>query len=121
MARSAVYSLISLGVKRIFVCNRTLDHAVALADHYNELIRMNAIPELATENDARPHIQVLESFTSPWPGNVRHPTLIVSGIPRQEPGHPPTNFSLPDDWMKSPTGGVVLEVSNARSDIDDMN
>ncbi len=110
MARSAVYSLLSLGVKDIVICNRTTKHATALAGHYNELIQAGSVPGLDSDQ-SKPHIHVLPAISSSWPEDLRQPTMIISGIPRQEAGQPPVNFSLPDSWLKSSTGGIVLEVS----------
>ena len=110
MARSAIYSLISLGFRNIFICNRTFSKAEALAEHYNSLVTAGDIPELDPEGMAQTRVRVLESFTSSWPSDVRQPTVIISCIPRQAAGEPPTNFSLPEAWLKSPTGGVVVEV-----------
>ena len=110
MARSAIYSLVSLGVRNIFTCNRTFSKAADLAEHYNKLIDAGAMSELIPEYASQTRVQVIESFTSNWPNEARHPTIIVSCIPRQAAGEPPTNFSIPEAWLKSATGGVVLEV-----------
>ena len=115
MARAAIYSLISLGVRNIFICNRTYGKATALAEHYNELIRSREIPELNLEASSQASVRVLESFNSGWPIDIRHPTIVVSCIPRQAAGEPPTEFLLPEAWLKSPTGGVVLEVRSSGS------
>lgn len=110
MARSAIYSLISLGIRQIFVCNRTFSRASALAQRYNDLIANNQVPEMRPENAPLTRIQVLETFTSNWPTDVRTPSIIVCCVPRQTEDKEATNFSLPEAWLKSPTGGVVLEV-----------
>jgi hypothetical protein len=80
-------------------------------DHYNELIRAGEIPELNVNDTTQPRLRLLESLDAPWPEDLRQPTMIISGIPRQAADQGPTNFSLPEEWLKSPTGGVVLEVS----------
>ena len=112
MARSAIYSLISLGVQNIFVCNRTLSHAVALAEHYNSLIESGTISDLISGQMSKVQVNVLETFTSEWPSDVRQPTIIVNCIPRLGDDGSPINVSLPQAWLKSPTGGVVVEVRN---------
>ncbi|KAK5169489.1 uncharacterized protein LTR77_005465 [Saxophila tyrrhenica] len=111
MARAAVYSLLSLGVKNICICNRTLNHATSLADHYNAIISAGSIPDLEPSSNDQPRVHVLPALSSPWPQDLRQPTMIVSGIPRQEAGQPPVQYSLPEEWLKSTTGGVVLELA----------
>jgi shikimate 5-dehydrogenase len=110
MARSAIYSLLSLGVKHVFVCNRTYKYAEALCKHYNDHIQAGTIPVLDINDEEMPHVRALDSFDAPWPQNIRQPTIVVSCIPRQIANQPPINFVVPDGWLKSPTGGVVLEV-----------
>lgn len=111
MARAAIYSMISLGVQNIFVCNRTTGNAEELAKHYNQLIRTNGIAELSPTNAANTTVTALESFHSDWPPNMRHPTMIVSTIPTQTLDGMPTNFTLRKDWLSSRTGGVVVELA----------
>ena len=111
MARAAIYSMISLGVQNIYVCNRTKGNAEELAEHYNRLIRTNGIAELSPANAANTTVKALESFSSEWPKHMRHPTMIVSTIPTQTLDGMPTNFTLPKDWLSSRTGGVVVELA----------
>lgn len=113
MARAAVYSLLSLGVQNIFVCNRTLTHATALADHYNNLVMDGKLSGLILGDASQTHVRVLDTFASPWPNGVRYPTIIVNCIPRLGPDDSATSISLPEHWLKSPTGGVVVEVSES--------
>ena len=110
MARAAVYSMISLGVRNIFLCNRTVENAAALAEHYNKLVEGGEISELSAENAAETHIRVIDSFSVPWPKEFRQPTMIVACVPRVTPSGDAIDFSLPEGWLKSPTGGVVVEV-----------
>ena len=110
MARAAIYSMISLGVRNIFICNRTLSKATSLAQHYNNLISEGKISELSPQSAMEARVRVLESFASSWPTDARQPSIVVCCIPRQSAGEVSTGFSLPDGWLKSPTGGVVLEV-----------
>lgn len=105
-----IYSLISLGVENIIVCNRTLENAVVLAEHYNKLIDSGEIFKLSPGAAKNIRIQVLETFESDWPSEMRQPTMIVCCIPRQTSNGSPVNFTLPEAWLKSPTGGVVVEV-----------
>lgn len=110
MARAAIYAMISLGVQTIFVCNRTRERTEFLAEHYNRLIKANAIVELSPANAATTSVVALSSFETEWPKNARHPTMIVSCIPTQTANDQPTDFTLPKDWLNSRTGGVVVEV-----------
>lgn len=111
-ARSAVYAMLSMGVRNIFVCNRTVATAHALADHYNRLIDDDVIKD-AKESDGSPaRVRVIESFTDPWPQEFSYPTMVVCTIPAQiNDGSAPTSFTIPDSWLRSPTGGVAVEVS----------
>lgn len=111
MARSAIYSLLSLGVRSIYICNRTKTNALALAEHYNGLIESGQLPELGGEDASQARIHLLESFDATWPKDARLPTMVISCIPRHAADQPPAKFALPADWLKSPTAGVVLEVS----------
>lgn len=110
-ARSTIYSMISLGVRNIFVCNRTKKNAEILAHHYNKLIQSNSISELDPSNAASTQVRVIDSFTEPWPKDFRHPSLIVSSIPTQTADGTPVDFTIPDDWLRSPTGGVLIELA----------
>ena len=70
----------------------------------------NTISELDPVSAAYTQVRVLESFGSAWPKDSRQPSMIVSSIPTQTADGMPTNFTIPDDWLKSPTGGVMIEV-----------
>lgn len=118
MARAAIYAMISLGVRNVFVCNRTFKHAHDLAEHYNRLIEARDIVELSHENAAFTSVTPLKSLDSAWPSDVRLPTMIVSCIPTQQSDGLPTNFTLPHEWLGSRTGGVVVEVSTQSSCAD---
>lgn len=110
MARAAIYSLLSLGVQNIFVCNRTLSNATALVEYYKSLLEDGKLSGLISGNSSQIRIEVLQTFASPWPGDARQPTIIVNCIPRLDNDDASTNISLPEPWLKSPTGGVVVEV-----------
>lgn len=112
MARAAIYAMISLGVQTIFVCNRTQERTEQLAEHFNKLIKANAIAELSPANAASTVVIALKSFASEWQKEFRYPTMIVSCIPTQTTDDRPTDFVLPQDWLGSRTGGVVVEVSS---------
>jgi shikimate 5-dehydrogenase len=114
MARSGLYALLSLGVKNILVYNRTLANATALVERYKQLLENDEIPELESGSASQVNLRVLESLDTAWPSNFRAPTMIISGIPTQKLNGSPNDFVLPEAWLKSPTGGVVLEVRPAR-------
>lgn len=101
-----------MGVRHIFVCNRTIATAHALAEHYNQLIDEDVIKD-ARESDGTPaRVRVIEKFTDPWPQEFIYPTMVVCTIPAQkQDGTAPTSFTVPDSWLRSPTGGVAVEVS----------
>ena len=114
MARAAIHSLASLGCQNIYICNRTPANAHVLADHYNSLIEAGDIPELGTSSTNNTRVRVIESFDDPWPSNARHPTMIVCCIPADSADGTRIDFKLPPAWLKSPTGGVVVEVAYKR-------
>lgn len=112
MARAAIYSMIHLGVQNIFVYNRTLANAEKLAQHYN---RQDLFANESSGADGRPRVSTLRSPDEPWPASYKQPTIIVSGIPAHSIGDQPApNFRVPSQWLESPTGGVVVDVSTSR-------
>ncbi|KAK4570416.1 hypothetical protein LTR86_002496 [Recurvomyces mirabilis] len=110
-ARSAVYAMLSLGVRTVFVCNRNADHAHELARHYNSLLKDQSVGVVDPAESGKYRVRVLNSFASTWPKDARHPSMILSSIPTQAADGSPTNFTLPADWLKSPTGGVLVELA----------
>lgn len=118
MARSAVYALLQLGVKNIFVFNRSTANAEKLITHFSRLASSNdSIPNglhASTTTFAGAEFHLIKSRDEQWPEAFRQPTIIVSCIPSHSVGdNPAPNFTLPPQWLKSPTGGVVLEVSTS--------
>lgn len=110
MARAAIYSMIHLGVQNIFVYNRTLANAEKLAQHYN---RQDIFANERMGADGRPRVSILSTLDEPWPAEYKQPTVIVSGIPAHSIGGAPApNFNVPTQWLESPTGGVVVDVSS---------
>lgn len=114
MARAAVHSLASMGCQNIFICNRTPENARKIAGHYNNLLVTDNIPELGTTNTSNTRVTVIDSFGEDWPSNMRQPTMIVCCIPADDTDGNFIDFTLPPAWLKSPTGGVVVEVAYKR-------
>jgi shikimate 5-dehydrogenase/shikimate kinase/3-dehydroquinate dehydratase len=104
MARAAIYAMLQLGCRKIFLLNRTLSHAEDVANHFNSWLASSQ-----TESGAA--VRVLRSAEEPWPFDSAFPTMIASCVPESRVGDdPPANFVMPESWLGSPTGGVVLEV-----------
>lgn len=109
MARAAVYALIQLGCRKIFIHNRTQQHALEMAEHFNNLVRANKI----ATTPSQPQIcHVLASDSKIWPDVHELPTLIISCVPAISVDDGSlVNFTLPEHWLASPTGGVVVELA----------
>ncbi|KAF2820585.1 hypothetical protein CC86DRAFT_304532 [Ophiobolus disseminans] len=114
MARAAVYALLQIGVKDIVVFNRTRENAKTMVEHFTQLTSSPSAANLFPTfiQASRPTFHILESRDEPWPEHVRAPTIIVSSIPTHPVGdNPSPQFTLPQQWMQSPTGGVVIELT----------
>ncbi|KAI0415939.1 type I 3-dehydroquinase-domain-containing protein [Xylaria grammica] len=113
MARAAVYSMLQLGVQSIVVHNRSPENAQKLVSHFERLLSRNDIPLLSKVDGGKTYFHILRTRDDPWPARLRQPTIIVSCIPSQQNGReePAPNFTLPEAWMGSPTGGVVVDFS----------
>ncbi|RVX67774.1 hypothetical protein B0A52_07702 [Exophiala mesophila] len=106
MARAAVYAMLQLGCKAIFVFNRTVANTKAMADHFNEWANRSSG---TFEQDT---VKVLESISQPWPPDFAFPTIVVSCVTHELiDGNPGAHFELPDSWRESPSGGVVVEMA----------
>lgn len=111
-ARAAIYAMIQLGCRNIFIYNRTLANAEVVADHFNQWAQKQGMTPGKGVISRICH--VLPSISEPWPHGFEQPTLIVSCVPATSiEGKPPADFEMPMQWLGSPTGGVVLEVSVA--------
>lgn len=103
MAHAAVYACYQLGVRQIFIYNRTLSNAQKLAGYYNVWAR--------SKGDKIFHLDVLQSIEDAWPSDFRLPTIVISCIPGRHVGtQSPVVFQVSDTWLRSPTGGVFVEV-----------
>ncbi|KAI0482155.1 hypothetical protein GGR56DRAFT_670068 [Xylariaceae sp. FL0804] len=127
MARAAIYALLRLGCRRIFVHNRTAARAEEVAAHFNayasEQKLVSRKPTTAGEQQQQQQQQqgqedrvcfvLPSSATEPWPEGYQQPTMIVSCIPAPSPDedHASQSFRMPAQWLMSPTGGVVIELA----------
>ncbi|KKK12825.1 hypothetical protein P175DRAFT_0448002 [Aspergillus ochraceoroseus IBT 24754] len=102
MARAAIYAMLRLGCRKIFVYNRTLSRAESVARHFNSWA--------ASQVGAAQVVYVLRSLQDEWPSDACPPCMIASCVPADpDRDEPPANFEMPLQWLGSPTGGVVLE------------
>jgi len=114
MARAAVYAMLQIGVKNIVVFNRTYANAEKLVTHFHRLVSSSAsvgLLPLASQTP-RPTFRIVESREDAWPAGLRPPSIVLSCIPTHPLGDAPKpRFTLPTQWMHSPTGGVVIELA----------
>ncbi|ERF70248.1 hypothetical protein EPUS_00436 [Endocarpon pusillum Z07020] len=107
MARAAIYAMLRLGCRKIIVHNRTVGNAHIVAQHFNSWV--------SSANSGQPGeqvVSVLPSRHDPWPANFAPPTLIVSCVPTHSINNqPPANFEMPEQWLQSSSGGVVMEMA----------
>ena len=104
-ARAGVYAMIHLGCHNIFVCDRTMEAAVIVANHFNVWMRANTA---ATKD----YVHVIPNIDTRWPVGCQPPIMILSCIPGMVAGSEnPTGFTIREDWLASPSGGVVADVS----------
>ncbi|KAI5866477.1 hypothetical protein GGS23DRAFT_273209 [Durotheca rogersii] len=110
MARAAIYALIKLGCRMIFIHNRTREKAEEVATHFNMYAAEQRL--FGRQNEGKKICRVLESPSDPWPEDYLQPTMIVSCIPASgTDDNPPVDFRMPAQWLKSHTGGVVIELA----------
>lgn len=103
MARAAIYAMLRLGCRRIFIYNRTQSRAEAVARHFNSWA--------SSQVDSVEVVRVLQSTQDDWPDDSGPPSIIASCVPADpDREEPPANFEMPLQWLGSTTGGVVLEV-----------
>lgn len=131
MARAAVYAALRLGVRNIFIHNRTPENAVKIMEQFNgksfpfddlKLTRASlgrsppgsgiTTPNLHTARPAQ--VRMIQALDDAWPSDFDLPTIIISCISRASvKDHSPPVIRLSDAWLSSPTGGVVIEVCTA--------
>jgi shikimate 5-dehydrogenase/shikimate kinase len=109
MARAAVYALLQLGVTNIVIFNRTIEKAERLAAHFTRLVSSTVTKK---SQGPLPNFHVLKTRNDEWPESFRQPTIVLSCIPADPiDGGPAAHFTLPVSWMRSATGGVVMEIA----------
>lgn len=109
-ARAAIYAMIQLGCRNIFIVNRTSQNAQLVADHFNLWAQKQGMAP--GKGGISQICHVLPSISVPWPEGYEQPTMIVSCVPATSAqGSLPADFEMPMQWLASPTGGVVLELA----------
>ena len=116
MSRAAVYAAIQCGVQSILIWNRTRSHAWAVAEHFRR--NVDEFHPLV------PTFDVFESLSEPWPRDHKQPTIVIDCLPypiesldsltTTSPDletAADTQFKIPDRWMRSPNGGVYLQLA----------
>ncbi|KIH93048.1 repressor protein [Sporothrix brasiliensis 5110] len=119
MARAAIYALIRLGCRHIFIYNRTPQNAVDVATHFDNWAQnqgqnqpLQAATNGTSGTGSSKLCHVLTSKSDPWPAEFQQPTMIVSCVPVvNTDGSPAAGFEMPRQWLNSPTGGVVVELA----------
>lgn len=121
MARAALYALLQLNVPNIVMYNRTISNAEVLAKHFSNVeIVKDTVAYLhglgsPSENQnitMKRQISILESLKADWPSNMSQPTIVICCVPAPTKiGQLGADFILPSQWMRSPTGGVVLDLN----------
>ncbi|RFU80170.1 quinate pathway repressor [Trichoderma arundinaceum] len=119
MARAAVYCLLYLGVRNICIFNRTVSRAQAVRKHYEQVFgkfsqsKSQCSPQTTESAQSTGlRITVLESIDIPWPSNFCQPNIVICAIKAYDNHLPATRpFTMPPAWMKSPTGGVIVELA----------
>lgn len=108
-ARAAIYAMIQLGCRSIFIYNRSVPNARVVADHFNEWACKQGM--MSGKGGISQICYLMPSIAEPWPQGFQPPTMIVSCVPATSvEGRPPADFEMPIEWLGSLTGGVVLEV-----------
>ncbi|ETN45651.1 uncharacterized protein HMPREF1541_09483 [Cyphellophora europaea CBS 101466] len=109
MARAAVYAMLQLGCRNVFVYNRTTSNARAVANHFNDWLSKRSAPTNGSTSDM---VRVLESLDEPWEAGFSMPTMVVSCVTHEHiEGNVGSEFEIPKQWLESPSGGVVVEMA----------
>lgn len=121
MARAAVLALIRLGVKTIFIWNRTQENAIRVARHFQgrNLVDFaqdgGSASATTIDGSHKPVLHVLTSLDQEWPTHLAlPPTIIIAAMAASGSNDAvlaPPNVTLPPSWLASSTGGVLLELA----------
>ncbi|KAH0162626.1 hypothetical protein KCU67_g5871, partial [Aureobasidium melanogenum] len=113
MGRASVYALLQMGVRNIVMWNRTHSKAVQVADYFtNWYTEPRTRNSNQTDASSRCRIEVVEQLDSPWPQGLAQPTVVICTVPAHQIGDtPPLQFTIPEQWFQSRTGGVIIELS----------
>lgn len=116
MSRAAVYAAVRCGVQSIFIWNRTYRNACVVAEQFRR--------QIAEFHPLVPKVDVLESLSEPWPRDRKQPTIIIDCLPYPTAALDSSTtmspdldtataaqFKIPDRWMRSPHGGVYLQLA----------
>lgn len=109
MARAAVYAMLQVGVRNIVIYNRTVANAEKLVSHFRNLLQQDDWQSLGAGTETR--FFIVSSLEDAWPSDLRPATIFISCIPTHQIGDVPApDFTLPDAWLASQTGGVIIEL-----------
>ncbi|ETI27830.1 hypothetical protein G647_00279 [Cladophialophora carrionii CBS 160.54] len=110
MARAAVYAMLQIGCKHVFVYNRTIANTIALAQHFNKLVQAQGNGSAPTPQ--QDYVKVIERRTDAWPTDFAPPNIVISCVTHELlDGNPGADFEMPESWLQSPSGGVVVEMA----------
>lgn len=108
MARATVYALMDLGVRNIVIWNRSVARAELLVANFSVYATSLATPG----NSWQTRFRILQNLTDPWPADMNQPSIIVCTPPAHTINDiPGFDFTVPEPWFGSMTGGVIVEVS----------
>ena len=109
MARAAMYAILQVGVQNIAIHNRSMENAEKMASHFTQLLQKSDFQSLGAGKDTKFHI--IKSREDEWPAHFNLPTIIISCIPTHRIGDVPApDFTVPDPWLGSRSGGVIIEL-----------
>ncbi|EXJ88835.1 hypothetical protein A1O3_01899 [Capronia epimyces CBS 606.96] len=114
MARAAVFAMMQMSIENIFIYNRTLSRAQAVADHFNGMESFALDPSSgqqgSTIRTTKVRVKILNGLGDPWPSETSLPTVIVSTLPTYSVGQGGApDVVLPEAWLQHPSGGVFIE------------
>jgi len=121
MARAALYALLQLNVANIVMYNRTVSNAEILVKHFSnvEIVKDSVQCLHGVGNSSRDsspprtrQFSILKSLEADWPSNMSQPTIVICCVPTPTGvGQSGADITLPPQWMRSPTGGVVVDLN----------